>query len=153
MSPLTRWVTSGICCCRQFVMTCISCRRTASWSYQGAPQPRISLHYLPSRPWGISSSVHGKEGCNPSSHDFDVQWSIWCLNEVQAVWLEIIQGDLWRCLWVCHAHGQVFFQCTYIGIATLCQLRLRLFLSLPQGTRNRVMCTLLSFRSCSVPIV
>ena len=35
----------------------------------------ISLHYPPSRPWGISFSACGKEGCNPSSHDFDVQSS------------------------------------------------------------------------------
>ena len=35
----------------------------------------ISLHYPPSHPWGISFSAYGKEGCNLSSHDFDMQSS------------------------------------------------------------------------------
>ncbi|KAF8134838.1 hypothetical protein EV363DRAFT_1159979, partial [Boletus edulis] len=35
----------------------------------------ISLHYLPNRLWGISFSTYGKESCNLTSHDFDMQSS------------------------------------------------------------------------------
>ena len=33
----------------------------------------ISLHYLPSRPWGISFSACGTEGCKPEAYDFNIK--------------------------------------------------------------------------------
>ena len=112
MSPLIRWVTSGICCGTQLVMTCTSCRRTASWSFSRSATAltpsQQDLTALPAQsPMGHFIFCLQQRRVQPVLPWFRHAIKlVWHSNEVQAMWLEVIQGDLQRCLWVRHVHGQ-----------------------------------------------